>query len=173
MVASDSASCQIRRSLLPLIMRPAISRPSATAALEANSAEMPAARLVIQKKCSPMGLGLARGEGRGAVIGARRRVVRGGLRVDGARRGGGGGGGSVGGGGRRRGLRGGGRLGAHRTVEGDDAPRKGKGRDGARDHPVTDPPDAGGAGGEEFVGHASSFGAGTENRLGATWEDPG
>jgi hypothetical protein len=52
-VASDSASWIARRSGTLRRAGPLISRPAATAALDATSTATPAARLVIQKKCSP------------------------------------------------------------------------------------------------------------------------
>src|SRR4051794_41933058 len=71
-----------RRSPSRLRSRVLIISPSATARLAASSATMPAARLVIQKACSAMTLGLARGHRGRGVVGRRR----------GRRRGGGGGG---------------------------------------------------------------------------------
>src|SRR5215217_5277420 len=50
--ASDSASWRWRRSGRPLTSLPPMSRPAQTARLESSSDAVPAARLVIQKKCS-------------------------------------------------------------------------------------------------------------------------
>src|SRR3954465_9867241 len=52
MVARDSASWRWRRSGRPLTSLPPKSRPTQTATLESSSAAVPAARLVIQKRCS-------------------------------------------------------------------------------------------------------------------------
>ena len=76
-----------RRSPSLVRIRVLIIRPSATARLAASSATMPAARLVIQKACSAMALGLGRGHGGRGVVGRRRgrvvgrRAVLGGVRV--------------------------------------------------------------------------------------------
>ena len=51
-VASDSASWRWRRSGRPLTSLPPKRRPTQTARLDSSSAAVPAARLVIQKRCS-------------------------------------------------------------------------------------------------------------------------
>src|SRR3954467_7053237 len=53
-VASDSASCRWRKSGRPLMSLPPNSRPTHTATLDSSSAAVPAARLMIQKRCSVM-----------------------------------------------------------------------------------------------------------------------